>query len=1177
MATKFGNTWWGNYWLRSLTHIDYANRIPRGASYARAGHVVNININKNVVTAKVRGSVSTPYKEKITIPTFSKEETNKLVSGIMEHPALIPKLLNRELSPEIQDIAKQCGLKVFPTAWSDFEMECNCPDWAVPCKHLAAVIYMLSREIDNNPFLVFEMHGVDFFSELEKREIVIDIQKKMAVKSLSDCFIPLKKENDKIDDNNDFFKLDFSKIDDMGEALTSLLADAPPFYPDRDFKTVFHDEVTYLSNKAKRLINKKISFEEITGTENSVGLISQHSDIAIVVNDNFEWTINHQRTDNPQKKYQKTLSEEELMSNLLTLNPDYVEDYQASVAILYQVLLFSVHLLSHGAVLPNIYETGEKKYVIRWMAAELNSEVRKLVHDCDKILFNGLITVLTDKKIKEIQPVDGAAWIVSLFLNALIKNMSHPTLHYEEIDSMFFYGKCHQFNRIGEKECAGGIKAWLDRYFVGTHKYRPIIMVDEDKMDGFLIDIDIEKQGDITKMQLRQILNEEVYTDQRFPILSELSLLSALIIGLDKYINNKAARPIHLYNKDFIPFLIQSIPALRMLNVKVVLPKSLQNMIKPKCSLAIETKNNSKNEKSFIHFEDLLKFDWQVALGKDVISIDEFMRLLNNASGLLKFKEKYFYINEKELELLLKAINGTAKPSKMQMLQAALTGEYNSAPVILSDEVKELLRLLTSDDEITVPEDLNATLRPYQQRGFSWMYRNMRIGFGSIIADDMGLGKTLQVITLLLKAKHENRESSKKFLIVVPTGLILNWISEISRFAPSLTVFVYHGQNRDICQFDVDIMLTSYGILRSDMDKIKKIKWQIMIIDEAQNIKNLNTNQSKAVRSISADIHIAMSGTPVENRLSEFWTIMDYVNHGYMDTSKKFKENYATPIQICGDMKCVERFRKVTAPFMMRRLKTDISIISDLPDKVEQNEFALLTPQQLALYEETRKKALEVIMGLETDDSKSLFKREGMILQMILALKEICNHPAQFLKDGNFNPKLSGKTEMLLDLVQSIVESDEKVIIFTQFHEMGEILKKVILERTSAEPMFLHGRCSMKQRQEMVDRFQNNRADKVFLLSLKAAGTGLNLTAASHVIHYDLWWNPAVEAQATDRAYRIGQHKNVMVHRFITKNTFEEKINRMIQDKRELAELTVTSGENWIGKLSNKELKEIFG
>ena len=305
---------------------------------------------------------------------------------------------------------------------------------------------------------------------------------------------------------------------------------------------------------------------------------------------------------------------------------------------------------------------------------------------------------------------------------------------------------------------------------------------------------------------------------------------------------------------------------------------------------------------------------------------------------------------------------------------------------------------------------------------------------------------------------------------------------------------------------------------------------------------------------------------------------MDFANKGYLGTIKSFKEEYANPIQDFGDVTCADRFRRITSPMMMRRLKTDKTIISDLPDKIEQDEFAMLTPQQAALYKKVLDESMKAIEEFDETDSKQLFERQGIILQMMLALKQVCNHPTQYLKDGKFVPSLSGKTEMLLDLVDSIVESGEKVLIFTQFKEMGDMLQKFIEERTGVQPMFLHGGCSIKQRKEMVDRFQQNkRSDRVFILSLKAAGTGLNLTAATHVVHYDLWWNPAVEAQATDRAYRIGQKKNVMVHRFITKNTFEERINDMINNKRALAEMTVSTGENWIGKLSNKELKEIFG
>ena len=388
---------------------------------------------------------------------------------------------------------------------------------------------------------------------------------------------------------------------------------------------------------------------------------------------------------------------------------------------------------------------------------------------------------------------------------------------------------------------------------------------------------------------------------------------------------------------------------------------------------------------------------------------------------------------------------------------------------------------------------------------------------------------------------------------------------------------VFHGTNRKIDpQEKFDVLISSYGIVRSDAKELKKMKWHSLIIDEAQNIKNSNTEQAKAIKTIGANNFIAMSGTPVENRLSELWSIMDYSNRGLLGNAKEFNDTYGNPIEAFNDKEAAEKLKKVTGPFMMRRLKSDKSIISDLPDKIEMDCFSTLAKEQASLYEKTLQKAMEDIEGISGTDSKALFVRQGLVLQMILALKQICNHPTHYLKNKKLDATLSGKTDLLFDKLDSIVESGEKVLVFTQFTEMGNLLKHFIAERYGEEPLFYHGGCSMKQRKEMVDGFQTNRADKIFILSLKAAGTGLNLTAANHVIHYDLWWNPAVEAQATDRAYRIGQKSNVMVHRFITKNTFEEKINAMIQSKKALAEMTVSTGENWIGNLSNKELKNLF-
>lgn len=415
----------------------------------------------------------------------------------------------------------------------------------------------------------------------------------------------------------------------------------------------------------------------------------------------------------------------------------------------------------------------------------------------------------------------------------------------------------------------------------------------------------------------------------------------------------------------------------------------------------------------------------------------------------------------------------------------------------------------------------------------------------------------------------------KKALFIAPTGLLTNWQAEMEKFAPSLKAHIFHGTQRKM-EKDFDVLLTSYGIARKEAAKLKKLPWHSLIIDEAQNIKNQETAQAKAIKSIGADNFIAMSGTPVENRLSEFWSIVDFSNRGLLGNAKEFKDIYATPIEAYNDGNVAEKLRKVTGPFMIRRLKTDKSIISDLPDKIEMDCFSTLIKEQAALYEKTLEEAMKEIEAVDASDKKGLFVRQGLVLQMILALKQICNHPTQFLKNNILDASLSGKIALLFDKLDSIVENNEKTLLFTQFTEMGKMLQHFIAERYHEAPMFYHGGCTLKQRKEMVERFQTNRADKIFILSLKAAGTGLNLTAANHVIHYDLWWNPAVEAQATDRAYRIGQKSNVMVHRFITKNTFEERINEMIQSKKSLADMTVATGENWIGNLSNKELKELL-
>jgi len=1172
MAKQFGNTWWGEHWLKSLDHIDYDNRLPRGASYARAGRVEEVKIKENQIVAKVSGSRPKPYKVNIIVPPFFADKISQLMGEVVGNPMLISKLLNRELDPRILEIAENLGLKVFPKQWTDFKMQCSCPDWAVPCKHLAAVIYMVSQEIDNNPFLVFQIHNVNLIEELSKRGIFIEAQKRAEIPLLSELLKSTdKKVKIEFDVNQAYQRIDFSQLQPIYEPLSQILPDQPPFYNQGNFRLLYSSAIQKIAKEAGKIFKKNLNLEDYFPEQKNTSSLSHRSDVKIMANYNGDWEVVNEQN--------KAIKNEQFLLQLWQLNPDHLTDYQPSVAALHKTLFTAIHLLANGAIVPQIVQLENKKFYIRWLPALIDNHIRTLFNKLKTVLPPNLVfsqqTLRNKETLSEVN--DQALTALSLFLTMLISRFP-ANAPYDEISTLFFRNRPYAFTGVGENALSGGIKVWLDRFFLTSENYKPVITVTEQPENSFEISIGIEDTAnpDQLPISLNNLLIQKQHEKYRFKVLQSLSLLSPFIKGLDEHINHQAQKPMLFDFKEFAPFLMNMLPAIRLLDIKTFLPKSLQELLRPKASVKLKKKWTT--EGSFLRLDDLLTFDWQIAIGEQVMSLEEYNKLIRNATGLMKFKESYIYVDESDLEKLHKHFTNTKPMSSYQLLQTALMEEYEGSPVTLSDEVKKLIQDLTSDQDIPLPKGLRAKLRPYQHRGFSWMYRNLKIGFGSILADDMGLGKTVQVIAILQKMKEEGAINAKqKALIVVPTGLLNNWQAEIDKFAPLLTSHIYHGTTRDLKDFNEDVMLSTYGVVRSEGDILKKKKWQVLVIDEAQNIKNNDTAQTKMVKGLTSNIRIAMSGTPVENRLSEFWSIMDFTNKGYLGNEKSFKENFASPIQLFNDEHVIKRFRKVTSPFLMRRLKSDKTIISDLPDKIEQNQYSTLTKSQAALYEKTLQIAMNEIEGINDTDHQSLFKRQGLVLQMILALKQICNHPTQFLKNGKVDPTLSGKTLLLLDMLETIIDNGEKVLIFTQFREMGDLLQQFINERFGEEAMFLHGGCNIKQRQEMVDRFQNNRVDKIFLLSLKAAGTGLNLTAATQVIHYDLWWNPAVEAQATDRAYRIGQKKNVQVHRFITKNTFEEKIDDMIQKKKNLADMTVATGENWIGKFSNKELREIFG
>ena len=476
---------------------------------------------------------------------------------------------------------------------------------------------------------------------------------------------------------------------------------------------------------------------------------------------------------------------------------------------------------------------------------------------------------------------------------------------------------------------------------------------------------------------------------------------------------------------------------------------------------------------------------------------------------------------------------------------------------------------LFRETDTAVPQALHATLRPYQEKGFQWLYSTIKSGFGCLLGDDMGLGKTLQVIALILKLKEQGFEHSG-ILIAAPASLLPNWEHELHTFAPSLRCTILHGQGRRFSAKS-DIHITTYQTLQRDVKKLSEKTFDCLIIDEAQAVKNTQTKNAQALRLLQAQSRIAMTGTPVENSLEDMRALFDFIIPGYLGSAETFRKKWRIPIELHGDAETAESFQKITAPFLLRRLKTDPAVISDLPEKVITPQYCRLTPEQIALYESLVETQLKSV--LKTEDG---IQRNALVLKLLTALKQVCNHPHVYDESFQTDTALSGKTAVLMQLLGEILDAGEKTLIFSQYTQTLFLLRKLIQEQFGDEPLLLHGQMPLTARKAAVESFQTDPAQRIFLISLKAGGTGLNLTAATRVIHFDLWYNPAIEDQATDRAFRIGQHNTVFVSRFICAGTFEEKIDEMIQKKRHISQMTLSSGESWIGKMSNAELAELF-
>jgi len=583
--------------------------------------------------------------------------------------------------------------------------------------------------------------------------------------------------------------------------------------------------------------------------------------------------------------------------------------------------------------------------------------------------------------------------------------------------------------------------------------------------------------------------------------------------------------------------------------------------------------------------EQLIDFRWELAVGDDTLTEDEIAALAEAKAPLIRLRGQWVAVDPDQLrrglEFLAKSPTGQATTAEILALAAGHPDDTDTpldvAAVRADGWLGDLLSgaAAQSLQPLAAPPEFTATLRPYQQRGLSWLAFLSSLGLGSCLADDMGLGKTVQLLALESAQRH-GEPGTGPTLLLCPMSLVGNWQREAAKFAPALRVYAHHGSARlrgDALRehlVDTDIMVTTYATVTRDIDELTGFRWNRVVLDEAQAVKNSLSRGAKAVRRLEAAHRVALTGTPVENRLAELWSIMDFLNPGLLGSSEGFRTRYAIPVEKYGQTEPAERLRRITRPYILRRLKTDPTIIDDLPEKIEIKQYCQLTTEQASLY---RSVVDEMMAKIENAEG---IERRGNVLAAMAKLKQVCNHPAQLLHDRSPVGARSGKVIRLEEILEEILAEGDRVLCFTQFTEFAEMLVPHLAARFGQDVLYLHGGTPKQRRDEMVERFQSGEGPPIFLLSLKAGGTGLNLTAANHVVHLDRWWNPAVENQATDRAFRIGQKRKVQVRKFICTGTLEERIDDMIEEKKALADLVVGDGEGWMTELSTGDLRNLF-
>ena len=1162
--------------MEVLESYNLGARFDRGKSYANTGKVVELAVKDGRVTAKVKGHYKPFYRVEIGFPPMPEGEQAEVRAVIENDAALFARIASGELPEEFLKKLKGKGVALIPQKWRDMKKTCNCPDSGgySTCKHIAALYFVLARAIDAEPDILFKLRGIDL-AALEKKAGAALTYTLSAPFTVTARETLEKREVKEAEEDAEEVSTEESAgagftlnaVPYCADFITSLLPAAPPFCTERDFSVVLTEFYHHVSRRPL--------WSAASGGEEAEKAYS-HS----------RWTLECKK---PAPLADMTLIQEDIHGVVtrhdvydlfLTFREHSAAEGAQNYRFLFYLFKFVNLVITSGAFIPGPFlQDGELRIV--WLVFEELPELKSAISALSR-LEDGMLKLSSKGAY-----ADGRS-VFNLLSSTILAEYTRRSgfksagggTEFRNLSALFFEGASLDVSTPAFRSIPQAIGRWLTVLYTdfSAYSYRVLLKERTSKRDDESSALVFNLAMDVALDGKKVPLKDAAKKTGGIEVLKAPAALSNYLPEIRRLLDKPS---ILLSEERLAAFLDEASLLLGRLGIEVALPKKLHRELSPRLVLNVDQKAAGASLVSYLDLPSLLTFEWRVAIGGDLLSAAEFAALVKQKSKVVKFKDKFILIDPDKLARLFKAAGEDANRavSATDFLKSHFSGD-----TVLSASAQKLMEKVFDKKDFPPPPDLCAELRPYQLRGYNWALSLLYAGFGCVIADDMGLGKTIQAIAVLLRLKAEGLcgvqtdggeadGADGRCLVIAPAALLENWERELRRFAPALTVYRYHGKERTLAG-GADVFLTTYQTAVRDNSALRGEVFALLIVDEAHLLKNAATRGSKTVKSLQARFKIALSGTPVENRLEDMRSLFDFILPGYLGGAKQFQSEFRRPIEIMRNKEAANRLRNITSPFLLRRLKTDKTIISDLPDKITSDEYAALEKEQAALYESVVRVSMEKLEKLADEDAAPA--RHTLILQLLTSLKQICDHPRVYDKESPAVSKLSGKAALLLTLLDEILGGGEKVLIFSQYVETLECLAAIIRDEAGEPALLYHGGMSQAKRAAVVDAFQNDGAANIMLVSLRAGGLGLNLTAASHVIHYDLWYNPAVEAQATDRAFRIGQKRNVFVHRFITKNSFEEKIDAMLKSKKELADMTVGSGESWLASMSQAELRALF-